>query len=291
MTKSGTKLSDEHKANIGKATKRMWESGIFDSEETRNIWRKTALAGIAKKGKEGPNKFVPSQEMMDDYSKMGDLDLAEKYGVSRTLVIKTRKRYNLPRFNNQHGTYPHEFNDGKEYKWCGSGHWEMVENFGVHSSRYDGLRGHCKEHSNDSSRRSQNKRHKTPQGKAAVRHQNSRRKAGFILWEHQDEIRSMELYKNRCAYCGVKINYKTVEFDHLHPVSMGGKTVPHNMVPSCVVCNRGVGGKKAKPVLKWLCEKFGVTIGQCIYATILDKQSLIEYETKERVQDALLFSE
>jgi 5-methylcytosine-specific restriction endonuclease McrA len=291
MTKAGTKLSDEHKANIGKSVKMRWERGDFDSEEIRDVWRKTALAGIAKKGKEGPNKFVPSQEMMDDYSKMGDLDLAEKYGVSRTLVIKTRKRYNLPRFNNQHGTYPHEFRDGKEYKWCGSGHWEIVENFGVHSSRYDRLRGHCKEHSNDSSRRSQNKRHKTPQGKAAVRHQNSRRKAGFILWEHQDEIRAMKIYKNRCGYCGDKINYRTVEYDHLVPISKGGQTVPSNMVPSCVTCNRGVGGKKAYEVLPWLYRKFGESLGDCVYDDIRRKQAIIESETRERVQDALNFGE
>ena len=59
------------------------------------------------------------------------------------------------------------------------------------------------------------------------------------------------------------------------------------MIPSCVTCNRGVGGKKAKPVLKWLCEKFGTSIGQCVYADILTKQDIIEYETRERVEQAL----
>lgn len=280
-------LSEEHRKNIGKSVKMRWERGDFDSEEIRNIWRQAALSGIAKKGRANPNKYIPSQEMKDDYSKMGDIDLSEKYGVSRRLVIKIRKEYSLPRFNLQHGTYPYEFRDGKEYKWCGSGHWELVENFGNHASRYDGLRGHCKKHSNESSKRSNKKISATPEGKSKIRTRNHRRKSGFILWEREDEVRAFELYKNRCGYCGTLVTYTTVEFDHLHPISKGGKTVPKNMIPSCVTCNRGVNGKKAKPVLKWLCEKFGTSIGQCIYADILAKQEIIEYETRDRVELAI----
>lgn len=284
-------LSEEHKANIGKATKKMWEKGIFNSDKIRDVWRKTALSGIAKKGKISPNRFEPSQEMLNDYSKMGDMDLANKYGVSRYLIVKLRKRHNLPSFNNQHGTRPHEFRDGKEYKWCGSGHWELIENFGNHASRYDGLRGHCKEHANESANRSHRKINKTPIGKSKIRQNNNRRKIGYILWEHQDEIRAMRIYKNRCGYCGAKITFRTVEYDHIVPISKEGKTVPENMIPSCVTCNRGVGGKKAQDVLSWLYKKFGDSIGGCIYDDIRRKQAIIENETRERVQDAMMFIE
>lgn len=288
MTKLGTKLSDEHKKNIGLATKKMWADGVFDSKDIRDVWRKTALSGIAKKGRVGPNKFVPSQEMLDDYSKMGDLDLSNKYRVSRRLVIKLRKEYKLPRFNNQHGTYLHEFKDGKEYKWCGTGHWELVENFGVHSSRYDGLRGQCKEHSNESSRKAKQKEYSTPEGKARLRFRNNQRKTALIVWEYSDELRAFELYENRCAYCGTPLTYKSVEFDHIVPVSKGGKTVPENMIPTCVKCNRGVNGKKAKDLDEWLRSKFGISyFSDCILENIRRNQRIIKRETRNRVESAL----
>lgn len=280
MTKQGTKLTDEHKANIAKSVKMRWERGDFNSEAIRNKWRETALSGIAKKGRKNPNKYIPSQEMIDDYSKMGDKDLSSKYGVSRRLIGVIRKEYNLPRFNNQFGLRPHEFRDGKEYKWCGSGHWELIENFGVHSSRYDGLRGHCKFHSNQSSYKSNRKILDTPEGKAKLRFRNNRRKTVFTVWEYQDEKRSMQLYGKRCAYCGVPITYKTVQFDHIIPVSKGGTTIPENMLPACMSCNNN---KKAKDVVSWLNHKFGNDIGGAIYESICEKQNIIAYETKERI--------
>lgn len=225
--------------------------------------------------------------MLDDLSRMGDQDFIAKWNVSRVVPIKLRKRYGIQSFNLQHGTYPHEFRDGQEYKWCGSGHWELIENFGVHSSRYDGLRGHCKEHSNDSSKRAKQKEYSTPEGKSKIRTRNHQRKSGFILWEREDELRAFDVYKDRCGYCGTKINFRTVEFDHFIPISRGGKTVPSNMIPSCVRCNRGIGGKKAQEPKEWIIKKFGEDIGLCIFEDILEKQKIIEQETKQRVDWAL----
>ena len=276
-------LSKEHRENIAKAVKARWKRGDFNLESIREKWRQTALNGIAKKGKPNIHKFVPSKEMMDDYSLMGDLDLSSKYGVSRKLIMRIRKEYNLPRFNNKHGTYPHEFKDGKEYKWCGSGHWELVENFRLHSSRYDGLRGHCKAHANKMAIKSHTKINNTEEGKAKIRFQNNRRKTAIILWEYQDEKRAMQIYEKRCGYCGTEINYKTVEFDHILPVSKGGKTIPENMIPSCVECNRGVNGKHTKDIVSWLHSKFGEDIGDFICKEIQRKQTVIAQETKERL--------
>lgn len=273
-------LSDEHRANISKAIKMRWQRGDFNSESIREKWRQTALKGIAKKGKPNPHKYIPSQEMMDDYSLMGDLDLSSKYGVSRKLIMKLRKEYNLPRFNNQHGTYPHEFRDGKEYKWCGSGHWELVENFGIHSSRYDGLRGQCKIHSNKSAQISKKKILDTPEGKSKLRTRNQQRRDGYVLWEYRDEKRAMQLYEKRCAYCGTPINHKTVQYDHILPISKGGKTIPENVIPSCMPCNNN---KRAKDVISWLRSKYGSDIGDVIYEEIKRKQAIIAEETKERL--------
>lgn len=219
--------------------------------------------------------------MLLDLQSMGDKDFSVKWDTSRQYPIRVRKRLGIKSFNNQHGTVEHKFENGQEYKWCQHGHWEVIGEFTIHSSRWDGLRGLCKYH--DRNLPSSKKKRKSWH----MRKHNAKRQNAYVLWDREDEIRAMKLYKNRCGYCGSKINHKTVEYDHFHPISKGGRTVPENMIPSCVTCNRGVGGKKARPVLKWLCEKFGASIGQCIYSVILDKQKIIEYETRERVELAL----
>lgn len=225
-----------------------------------------------------------TQEMVDDLSKMCDQDFMAKWNTSRQYPIRARKRLEIKSFTNQYGAVRHKFENGKEYKWCQKGHWELVENFGRHESRWDGLRGWCKNHCNESARVSKNALNKTPKGKARIRFHNNRRRTSIILWEYLDEKRAMQLYGNRCGYCGTLINHKTVEFDHILPISKGGKTIPENMIPSCVKCNRGVNGKKAKDVLVWLHSKFGVDIGDCIYEDICGKQNIIAYETKERLE-------
>jgi 5-methylcytosine-specific restriction endonuclease McrA len=282
-------LSEEHKRKMSEITKRRWAEGAFDSPEMREKWRATALSGIAKQGRTSTLMYTPSQEMLDDFTKLGDKELAEKWHVSMKLLVDLRKRHGIKSFKNRHGLIPHKVEDGIEYKWCGSGHWENVDNFGRHSSRYDGLRGHCKEHSNESSRRAKQKEYSTPEGKSKVRFYNNRRKTALTLWEHQDEIRAFELYDNRCGYCGTPVTPYTVEYDHLLPVSRGGKTIPSNMIPSCSKCNRGVGGKYARLVEDWIVEKFGYEIGNTILMKIYEKQSIIAEETRERLEQAINF--
>lgn len=228
-----------------------------------------------------------TDEMLADLSLMGDKEFAKKWDTSRQYPIRNRKRLGIKSFTPQHDLKPHKIENGQEYKWCGSGHWELIENFGVHTSRYDGLRGHCKIHSNESSRRAKRKEYSTPEGKAKIRFNNNRRKTSLILWEYQDEKRAMQLYEKRCGYCKTPVNYKTVEFDHILPVSKGGTTIPENMIPSCIECNRGVNGKKAKDVISWLRHKFGVDLGNYIYEEICYKQSIIASETKERLEIAM----
>jgi 5-methylcytosine-specific restriction endonuclease McrA len=40
-----------------------------------------------------------------------------------------------------------------------------------------------------------------------------------------------------CLYCGVQKPIKELNFDHVIPRYLGGKTVWHNVVTSCYVCN------------------------------------------------------
>lgn len=55
-----------------------------------------------------------------------------------------------------------------------------------------------------------------------------------------------------CAFCGGP--YEDIE--HLVPLSRGGEHSLANIVPSCIECNRGVGGKHARDPWEWLAERF-----------------------------------
>lgn len=204
-------------------------------------------------------KFIPTPQMLEDYSQLGDKALSSKYKVSRRLVIKIRKDYQLPKFNNQYGLREHRIESDIEYKWCSSGHWEPINNFYTHSNRWDGLRSVCIDHekkypSNNKGRKSWN-----------TRKHNSIRRNAFISWTEDNELRAYELCNKSCAYCKVPINLPEVEFDHFIPVKMGGATEPSNMLPSCHLCNRGRGGKFDKDPYQWLMVKFGAYYGEQIY--------------------------
>jgi 5-methylcytosine-specific restriction endonuclease McrA len=63
-------------------------------------------------------------------------------------------------------------------------------------------------------------------------------------WEERD------LYG--CAFCGGPYE----EIEHVMPLSRGGEHSLANIVPSCIKCNRGVGGKHARDPYEWLAERF-----------------------------------
>jgi len=70
-------------------------------------------------------------------------------------------------------------------------------------------------------------------------------------FEIEHQVFALDYFDGKCAYC--KVNAYE-EHDHYiplcHPECLG--TVPENMVPSCKVCNRGVGGKFAKHPEDWV---------------------------------------
>ena len=44
--------------------------------------------------------------------------------------------------------------------------------------------------------------------------------------------------RNRCYYCGSEVPIPSkMTLDHIYPVSLGGPTIPQNLVPSCRKCN------------------------------------------------------
>lgn len=63
------------------------------------------------------------------------------------------------------------------------------------------------------------------------------------------DLESIALYfrrhgRLRCIYCGKEPN----RWDHFHPVSRGGDTVPGNLVPACGSCDDSKG---KKTLIEW----------------------------------------
>ena len=206
----------------------------------------------------GKHKHL-TDEMIQDLSQMGDQDFMRKWNVSNQYPIRARKRLGIKSFTNQHGTREHKFENGKEYKWCSSGHWELVENFYTHSSRWDRLRSACMTH--EKAYPSNNKGRKPWH----TRIHNSIRRLAFVSWTEEDELKIYNLCHQSCAYCQTPLLLEDVEFDHFIPVKLDGKTEPSNMLPSCSNCNRGRCGKFNKDPYEWLTQRFGAFHGEQIY--------------------------
>lgn len=220
-----------------------------------------------------------TQEMIDDLSKMCDQDFMEKWDTSRQYPIRARKRLGIKSFTNQHGTVEHRVENGVEYKYCQyKEHWEPISNFGRNKSRWDGLRGWCKNCEHEKSQVYYDKNNgakrqrdylKTESGKesrrAVMRKVWMKRRAYYVKFELSDEKRIYKICKKACAYCKTPVGFDELEFDHFIPIQMGGKTEPKNMLPACSNCNRGRGGKFDKEPHTWLTKKFGQHFGEMIY--------------------------
>jgi len=48
---------------------------------------------------------------------------------------------------------------------------------------------------------------------------------------------------SRCQYCGKQFQVSELTFDHVIPVSQGGRKNWENIVTSCIMCNRNKGGR------------------------------------------------
>jgi 5-methylcytosine-specific restriction endonuclease McrA len=78
----------------------------------------------------------------------------------------------------------------------------------------------------------------------------------MMLKEYQKPKHTMRLSKRNiflrdqyhCQYCGVDVTESTATLDHVHPVSLGGKTTWENSTTACKPCNyRKAAHTKMKP--------------------------------------------
>ena len=80
--------------------------------------------------------------------------------------------------------------------------------------------------------------------------------AVLMLKEYQKPKHTMRLSKRNvflrdqytCQYCGTEVNDATATLDHVHPVSLGGKTTWENSTTACKPCNyKKAASTKLKP--------------------------------------------
>jgi 5-methylcytosine-specific restriction endonuclease McrA len=58
--------------------------------------------------------------------------------------------------------------------------------------------------------------------------------------------------RGRCQYCLRVMEPNEITVDHVEPNRNYGSLTLANIVPACVSCNHGAGGKLAKTVEQWL---------------------------------------
>lgn len=214
-------------------------------------------------------KIEITDEMLDDIQNMSYTDFCVKWNVSTKICKKISKEYGVQTYYAKNGNRPHKIIDGVEYKWCNKGHWETLDKFGKTVSRWDGLRWACLDHDRELSKNLINSM-PPEKKKSKIRRQNFSRRKNYVHWTPVDEKYIYELLGGHCAYCSCPVDWDVVEFDHFIPIKHGGTTHPSNMLPTCVRCNRGVGGKASKMPDKWMVEYFGYDRGTEIYNMCLD---------------------
>lgn len=57
---------------------------------------------------------------------------------------------------------------------------------------------------------------------------------------------------SRCMYCGESLSIRTMQVDHVFPVSKGGSDDPSNLVAACPACNVSKG---SKTVVEWVGDR------------------------------------
>lgn len=66
-----------------------------------------------------------------------------------------------------------------------------------------------------------------------------------VAYTHQQWKETVIFFKGQCAYCGRTMrNGERLTHDHLVPISDGGASTQHNIIPACSTCNSSKGASE-----------------------------------------------
>jgi len=99
--RKGMKLSEEHKSNIGKATKKLWDSGVFDTPEIRDAYSKQG------KSTKGSKRTDEQRQKMSEERITRYLDV-EKKKIHSESILRGKDHPNW-RGGSSEEKYPSEF--------------------------------------------------------------------------------------------------------------------------------------------------------------------------------------
>jgi len=110
-------------------------------------------------------------------------------------------------------------------------------------------------------------------------------KRGAAMWEHRRQSNEpisgsirYEVLKRaefRCELCGISAEEKSLEVDHIHPKSLGGKDDQSNYQALCYSCNASKGNKDSTD-FRDLNTKYEHRLEDCIFCnTQLDKRERV----------------
>lgn len=121
----------------------------------------------------------------------------------------------------------------------------------------------CKEHAKIEYRKHYQNSERMRRG---IISRNNSRKRGIDPISADTQIYLLEKFENKCAYCNEN---KADTFDHIIPISKGGKTELDNIVPACRFCN---SSKNNQDVWKWI-EKTGKQPNGKLFSKIISQKT------------------
>jgi 5-methylcytosine-specific restriction endonuclease McrA len=142
-------------------------------------------------------------------------------------------------------------------KWCWRcAAWHPTDAFGLDRSRDDGRAAQClasrrtpkRPPKTREERRADYRRWYREQGAPAVRARVHARKRGVAPIPLTAQRMILAEFDGLCAYC----DRRATTWDHVIPVSQGGRTSPGNVVPACGPCN---ASKRSHDIWEWCARK------------------------------------
>lgn len=136
--------------------------------------------------------------------------------------------------------------------------------------------GLCRKHNNDYQRR-QYKSNPERRHKAYLSAKERRAKAKPISAD--EKRRLLELFGGQCAYCGER---SFEEWDHFVPLKHGGKSIPGNILPSCLQCNRS---KHAENPFEWIAKQ-GLEFSEAVLQVVSTPSEQVIYKHRRNPNQA-----
>lgn len=93
-----------------------------------------------------------------------------------------------------------------------------------------------------------------------------------------------EVYRKcngHCSYCGIEIDYKDMQVDHVTPIRIGGDDSIKNMLPACRSCNHYKATLDVEGFRKYLSEIHKRLMRDNIPYQVAERFGIVEHKTND----------